>query len=247
MILIWLVGTLAVVAICLIMVNLYTTQREEFREGHNHATSPGVLLSNISGLDPPASDRSGPRSKKEILAEADNLKLGNDVEVVASSARSLAVLNQLKSKYRCLLVVLREDVNSEQDESLRHIKAGAVDRLETNLKVIRDIVPTDGDTSSTVNKERIEMCVVRDPESSGSVMSGLFGSSDHGEGEYHEPDGVVTYVFLHELAHVAEVERDHTESFWRTFEWILRIASRHGLYTSEDYREGVEYCGITVR
>jgi len=46
---------------------------------------------------------------------------------------------------------------------------------------------------------------------------------------------------------VAEVERDHTESFWRTFEWILRIASRHGLYTSEDYREGVEYCGITVR
>ena len=45
----------------------------------------------------------------------------------------------------------------------------------------------------------------------------------------------LTFVALHELAHVATVEVGHTENFWRNFKFLLHEAEEIGIYNVVDY------------
>lgn len=84
-------------------------------------------------------------------------------------------------------------------------------------------------TSYTVNKgDEISLC--------------LRSSS----GEIHDSN-VVTYVVIHELAHVACPEQGHTELFKDIFVFLLRISSDINIYKPVDYQNNpVTYCGMTI-
>ena len=57
----------------------------------------------------------------------------------------------------------------------------------------------------------------------------------------------LTYVAVHELAHVASESLGHTSEFWKTFRTLLIEAARIQLYTPGDYRaKPVDYCGTTI-
>lgn len=57
----------------------------------------------------------------------------------------------------------------------------------------------------------------------------------------------MTFVALHELAHIATESVGHTKEFWDTFKWILRSAVKHKIYISQDFNnKPVGYCGIFI-
>jgi len=57
----------------------------------------------------------------------------------------------------------------------------------------------------------------------------------------------MTFVSIHELAHVMSKSVGHTEEFWDNFKRLLHEAITMGIYSKENYTENPkEYCGIKV-
>lgn len=70
----------------------------------------------------------------------------------------------------------------------------------------------------------------------------------------HKPDNrfvdlnTMTFVTLHELAHLASESRGHTSEFWENFKFILREAIALGLYDYHAYHEmPIDYCGTKIK
>jgi hypothetical protein len=86
-------------------------------------------------------------------------------------------------------------------------------------------------TSYSINKgERIVFCL-RQRDASKQLMD----------------VNTMTFVALHELAHVASKDVGHTPNFWDNFRWLLEEAIQIGIYRKQNFREKpVPYCGITI-
>lgn len=57
----------------------------------------------------------------------------------------------------------------------------------------------------------------------------------------------LTFVALHELAHVATLSIGHTDEFWDNFKFLLVEAEKIGIYSPVDYsKKPKRYCGMTI-
>ena len=62
-----------------------------------------------------------------------------------------------------------------------------------------------------------------------------------------EDINLVMYVTLHEMAHVACPELDHTALFTEIFIFFIKIATQLSIYTKSNYEEKPEeYCGLVI-
>jgi hypothetical protein len=60
-------------------------------------------------------------------------------------------------------------------------------------------------------------------------------------------ENTITFVAIHELAHIMTLSIGHEPEFWNNFKILLREAVDLGLYKKEDYSKNPKpYCGITV-
>jgi hypothetical protein len=60
-------------------------------------------------------------------------------------------------------------------------------------------------------------------------------------------ENTMTFVSIHELAHIMTKSVGHTPEFWNNFKRLLKVAIDEGLYVKEDYTSNPkEYCGIKV-
>jgi hypothetical protein len=86
-------------------------------------------------------------------------------------------------------------------------------------------------TSYSVNKgEKIVFCI-RQKDDNESLVD----------------ENTMTFVSIHELAHIMTKSVGHTPEFWDNFKRLLKVSIEEGLYTKEDYtRNPKEYCGIKV-
>ena len=86
-------------------------------------------------------------------------------------------------------------------------------------------------TSYTANKgEKVYMCL-----------------RQRNEREELVDENIITFVALHELAHIGTAEVGHTPTFWNNFGWLLERAEGVGVYTFTDFAaHPVEYCGIRI-
>ncbi|AEQ60514.1 putative metallopeptidase WLM [Acanthamoeba polyphaga mimivirus] len=65
-------------------------------------------------------------------------------------------------------------------------------------------------------------------------------------GQIHDIN-LVMYVTLHELAHVACPETDHTELFKKIFIFLIKISIDLNIYKHIDYEaDPAEYCGLVI-
>jgi hypothetical protein len=65
-------------------------------------------------------------------------------------------------------------------------------------------------------------------------------------GDLHNLE-VLTFVTLHEMAHIAVDVKDHPQEFWEAFRFLLEEAEAAGIYTGPDYgKRPVRYCGVLV-
>lgn len=61
------------------------------------------------------------------------------------------------------------------------------------------------------------------------------------------PLNVLTYVAIHELAHLMTKEIGHPPSFWKNFKHLLVVAVDKNIYKKTDYSSNpVKYCGLTI-
>jgi len=65
-------------------------------------------------------------------------------------------------------------------------------------------------------------------------------------GKLHDIN-LITYVVLHELAHVACPELDHTELFKHIFKFFIETAVQIDIYKNVNYKiDPVDYCGMII-
>jgi len=57
----------------------------------------------------------------------------------------------------------------------------------------------------------------------------------------------LTYVALHEMAHICTASIGHTDEFWQNFKFLIEQAKTIGVYEPVDYKKNPEpYCGMTI-
>lgn len=106
--------------------------------------------------------------------------------------------------------------------------------LQLNSKInnilLTENAPTGKYTSYTLNKgEEIALCL-----------------RSKSTGKLHDIN-LIMYVVLHELAHVACPEIDHTALFKKIFVFFLGIAVELGIYQKINYQiNPAQYCGLTI-
>ena len=57
----------------------------------------------------------------------------------------------------------------------------------------------------------------------------------------------LTFVAVHELAHIMTTSEGHLQEFWKNFKFLLEQAKAAGIYNPVDYKKNPEpYCGMDI-
>ena len=112
-------------------------------------------------------------------------------------------------------------------------KRDNVKRLYENFnpKKIYETLPTSKHTAYSENKgEKMAFCVTK--KKNGTKLI---------------DENTLTFVAIHELAHIATKSIGHKEEFWNNFKFLLEEAKKIGIYSPVDYKkEPQEYCGMDI-
>ena len=101
-----------------------------------------------------------------------------------------------------------------------------------NPKKIMETLPTSEYTAYSENKgEKLAFCLDKEKNDSGKLID----------------INTLTFVALHELAHVASESIGHTPEFWQNFKFLLIQAEKLNIYNPVDYKNNPQnYCGMTI-
>ena len=102
-----------------------------------------------------------------------------------------------------------------------------------NPQKIYEILPTSEYTAYSENKgEKLAFCVETEKE--------------NGKG-YLVDINTLTYVALHELAHIMTESIGHTEEICQNYKFLLQVAESINIYNPIDYKnDPVRYCGLNI-
>ena len=107
-------------------------------------------------------------------------------------------------------------------------------RLKDGFKPqqIMETLPTSEHTAYSENKgEKLAFCLNKKNENNNDLID----------------ENTLTFVALHELAHIATRSVGHKSEFWENFKFLLHEAQEAGLYTPKDYKAAPqEYCGMKI-
>ena len=100
-----------------------------------------------------------------------------------------------------------------------------------NPKKINEILPTSSYTAYSENKgEKLAFCTTTTKK-----------------GDKLIDDNTLTFVGIHEIAHIMTTSIGHTKEFWQNMKYLLKNAAKIGIYTPIDYkRKPKEYCGMKI-
>jgi len=108
-----------------------------------------------------------------------------------------------------------------------------VKRLVNNFnpKRIQETLPTSIHTAYSENKgEKMAFCVTK--KKNGTELI---------------DENTLTFVAIHELAHVGTLSIGHKDEFWNNFKFLLENAKKIGIYKPKDYKKNPqEYCGMKI-
>jgi hypothetical protein len=111
-----------------------------------------------------------------------------------------------------------------------------VKRLKQNFQAnperFLESTPDAEHTSYSVNKgEEVHFCL-RDRD---------------GAGEDLVPEDVMTFVAIHEMAHMITKTVGHEPEFWNNFGWLLQEAEKRNIYKPINFKaHPVPYCGVKI-
>ena len=115
----------------------------------------------------------------------------------------------------------------------KHSSNPSVKRLVENFNPdkISETLPTSEHTAYSENKgEKMAFCLNEDKQ--GTRLIDL---------------STLTFVAIHELAHLMTESIGHKEEFWDNFKFLLKNAKESGIYEPVDYSKSpVQYCGTRI-
>jgi hypothetical protein len=100
-----------------------------------------------------------------------------------------------------------------------------------NPTKISETLPTSEHTAYSENKgEKLAFCLNK--EKDGSRLIDI---------------NTLTFVAIHELAHIMTESEGHKQEFWQNFKFLLQQAKAANLYDPVDYKKNPEpYCGMDI-
>lgn len=126
-------------------------------------------------------------------------------------------------------------------------------KLEKICKIMKEKYPTDDSVTrmnERFNPSNITESGKNNQYTSYSVNKGekiVFCIRQKDEDESLVDENTISFVAIHELAHIMTKSVGHTTEFWDNFKRLLKEAIEHKLYIKEDYSSNPkEYCGIKV-
>jgi len=107
-----------------------------------------------------------------------------------------------------------------------------IQNFEPSAERFMESTPDAEHTSYSVNKgEKIHLCL----------------RQREGENETLVDENIMTFVALHEMAHVITPTLGHGPDFWNNFGWLLKQAEAQGIYKYQDFKaHPVSYCGLHI-
>lgn len=131
------------------------------------------------------------------------------------------------------------EVNKNMYAVVQHCKEKYPDRENVkrlvkgyNPKKIYETLPTSEYTAYSENKgEKLAFCL--DTEKTNGKLIDI---------------NTLTYVALHELAHIASKSVGHTDEFWNNFKFLIIEANSINVYKPVDYKnKPARYCGMNIK
>jgi hypothetical protein len=100
-----------------------------------------------------------------------------------------------------------------------------------NPKKISETLPTSEFTAFSENKgEKLAFCLNTEKDGDNLI----------------DPN-TLTFVAIHELAHIATKSVGHKDEFWSNFKFLLGEAAKINIYSQTDYKKKpVRYCGMNI-
>ena len=100
-----------------------------------------------------------------------------------------------------------------------------------NPQKVKEILPTSKFTAYSENKgEMLAFCVTKTKTGNSLIDK-----------------NTLTFVAIHELAHICTESIGHKDEFWNNFKFLLENAKAINIYDPEDYKHKPrEYCGMKI-
>lgn len=135
------------------------------------------------------------------------------------------LLAKVTNKCKELVVYVGEKYKDKGDKRVRLL----VENFDP--KRVSETLPTSEFTAYSENKgEKIAFCLNKKKE--GGKLIDL---------------DTLTFVAIHELAHVMTKEEGHKLVFWQNFKFLLENAKEAGIYNPVNYKQNpTEYCGMQI-
>lgn len=169
--------------------------------------------------------KSGPSNTTRLRAELDGREYS--VQELPNKQEAAERMAGLRQK----LVKLRDHYQSEEGLLADPPVARFVERFRDDQMVENDM--GDNGTSYSENKGEVIVVCLRD-----KTQPPHFPFVD---------ENTLTFVVLHEMAHLMTESIGHTPEFWTNFRRILQDAIAVGIYQPQNYaRAPVPYCGMMI-
>jgi hypothetical protein len=104
--------------------------------------------------------------------------------------------------------------------------------IKFNPEKISETLPTSEHTAFSENKgEKIAFCLNRNKHNNNKLID----------------INTLTFVAIHELAHIMTLSEGHKQVFWQNFKFLLENAKEANIYNPVDYKNNPEpYCGMEI-
>lgn len=147
------------------------------------------------------------------------------------NAKAKKLIQHLINKY----IANANNINMIK-KNKRKIVLHGIKAMKKNFKTanLEENIPerSGGDTSYVIDKGEVFAMCLRDPKKNNQLQ---------------ENENDLTFVLIHELAHLFTSTYGHDTLFWNNFNFLLKEAVSINLYTPVDYKKtGSPYCGIVV-
>lgn len=143
--------------------------------------------------------------------------------------------------------------NMDNKEAAANTLASIRTKLEALCKLMKEKYPDDESVkrmNSRFNPDNITEAGKNNQYTSYSVNKGeklVFCIRQKDKDETLVDENTLTFVSIHELAHIMTKSVGHTPEFWANFKKLLKEAVDGKLYVQEDYSASPkDYCGIKV-
>ena len=138
-----------------------------------------------------------------------------------NSKKSVIILSKLSLFLKKLLF------NLDKNNIIYKSNFYTIEKIKKNDIIIQEKSNYDKNTSYTINKKKIVMCLKHN-------------------NIFHDIN-VIKYILIHELSHVICSDIGHTTNFYNINKYLLKESIRLGLYNHDNYKlNPINYCGILL-